>query len=107
MPDDPKPPQPPQVPAGQVQMQLHIDDAVAPGVYSNLAVVHHNETEFVLDFLYVLPQVPKALVRSRIITSPKHLKRLVAALNEDIQRYEAKFGRLEASGPTTPPMPMH
>ena len=109
MADDPKNPQNPQNPAGpqgqpQMQMQLHIEDAVAQGVYANMAVVHHNETEFVLDFLYVLPQVPKAVVRSRIITSPKHLKRLVSALQDNLTRYEAQFGRLEASGPTMPPM---
>ncbi len=99
MADDPKTPQ-----AHQHQMQLHIDDTIAQGIYSNMAMVHHNETEFVLDFMYVLPQVPKAVVRSRIITSPKHLKRLVAALQDNLVRYEAQFGRLEPSGPTMPPM---
>ncbi len=91
-------------PAPQVQMQLQIDDATANGIYANMALVHHNETEFVLDFLYVLPQVPKAVVRSRVITSPKHLKRLLTALQDNLNRYEAQFGRLEASGPIAPPM---
>jgi hypothetical protein len=106
MADDPKNPSSsnPQGAPAQQQMQLHIEDSVAQGVYANMAVVHHNETEFVLDFLYVLPQIPKAVVRSRVITSPKHLKRLVLALQDNLTRYEAQFGRLEASGPTLPPM---
>ena len=87
----------------QLQLQLHVDDATAQGVYANMAMVNHNETEFVLDFIYVQPQVPKAVVRSRVITSPKHLKRLVAALQENIARYEAQFGKVDVSGPALQP----
>ena len=89
----------------QFQLQLHVDDATAQGVYVNMAMVNHNETEFVMDFIYVQPQVPKAVVRSRVITSPKHLKRLVAAMQDNIARYEQQFGKIDVSGPA--PQPWH
>lgn len=89
--------------AQQLQLQLLVDDVTAQGVYANMAMVNHNETEFVLDFIYVQPQVPKAVVRSRVITSPKHLKRLVTALQENIARYEAQFGKIDVSGPAKQP----
>jgi hypothetical protein len=83
----------------QIQIQVQIDDQTAQGVYANMAMVNHNETEFVVDFIYVQPQVPKATVRSRVINSPKHIKRLLLALQENIAKYEAQFGRIEV-GPT-------
>ncbi|AEI64437.1 DUF3467 domain-containing protein [Corallococcus macrosporus] len=75
-----------------MQLQIQMDDDVANGQYVNMALVNHSDTEFTLDFIYVQPQQPKARVRSRIITNPKHMKRLVAAMQDNIQRYEAKFG---------------
>ena len=75
-----------------MQLQIQLDDDVANGQYVNMALVNHSDTEFTLDFIYVQPQQPKARVRSRIITNPKHMKRLVAAMQDNIQRYEAKFG---------------
>ncbi|MFP2964001.1 DUF3467 domain-containing protein [Myxococcus sp. 1LA] len=84
MADTPKPP--------DMQLQIQMDDDVANGQYVNMALVNHSDTEFTLDFIYVQPQQPKARVRSRIITNPKHMKRLVAAMLDNIQRYEAKFG---------------
>lgn len=84
MADTPKPP--------DMQLQIQMDDDVANGQYVNMALVNHSDTEFTLDFIYVQPQQPKARVRSRIITNPKHMKRLVAAMQDNIQRYEAKFG---------------
>jgi hypothetical protein len=78
----------------QIQIQIQIDDQVAQGIYANMAMVNHNETEFVLDFIYVQPQA-KAQVRSRIITSPKHLKRFLLALQDNVARYEAQFGKLD------------
>jgi hypothetical protein len=89
-----------------VQIQIQIDDATANGVYVNLAMVNHSETEFILDFIYVQPQAPKAQVRSRVISSPKHVKRLVAALQDNIAKYEAQFGKIDLSGPGFPP-PVH
>jgi len=75
-----------------VKMEIHLDEETAQGVYANLAVVNHTDAEFAIDFIFVQPQQPKAKVRSRIITSPRHLKRLIAALQENLQRYEEVHG---------------
>lgn len=81
----------------EVQLQIQLDDDVANGQYVNMALVNHTETEFTLDFIYVQPQQPKAKVRSRIITSPKHMKRLIMAMQDNLAKYEAKFGTIELS----------
>jgi hypothetical protein len=83
----------------QVQIQIHLDDDVAQGTYVNLAMVNHTETEFTIDVMYLQPQQPKAKVRSRLISSPKHTKRLMLALQENIRRYEERFGPIDLSGP--------
>jgi hypothetical protein len=75
-------------------LQIHLDDDIANGQYVNMALVNHTETEFTLDFIYVQPQQPKAKVRSRIITNPKHIKRLLLAMQENLAKYEAKFGAI-------------
>ncbi len=75
-----------------VQVQIEIDDATSQGVYSNLALLAHNDTEFVIDFVYIQPQAPKAKVRARVLSSPIHAKRLLNALQDNIRRYEEKFG---------------
>lgn len=82
-------------PQQPVQVQIEIDDATAQGLYTNLALLSHTETEFVLDFIYIQPQAPKAKVRARVLSSPAHTKRLLAALQENIQRYEEKFGPIK------------
>ncbi|HWV37185.1 MAG TPA: DUF3467 domain-containing protein [Vulgatibacter sp.] len=87
------------------QLQIQIDDDVAQGVYANLATVTHNPTEFVLDFIYVQPQQPRAKVRARVITSPQHIKRLLGALQENVARFEARFGPIKAEG--GPESPVH
>lgn len=78
-----------------VNLQIQIDEDVSQGAYVNLAIVNHNETEFVLDFIFVQPQQPRAKVRARIISSPKHTKRLLQALQENISRYEKRFGIID------------
>jgi hypothetical protein len=83
----------------QVQIQIQLDEAVAQGMYVNLALVNHTETEFTVDFLYLQPQQPKAKVRARVISSPKHTKRLLAALQENVRRYEERFGPIDVTGP--------
>lgn len=83
----------------KVNLQIQLDDDVAQGSYVNLALVNHNETEFTLDFIYVQPQQPKAKVRARIISSPKHTKRLLEALRDNISKYEQRFGVIDTSGP--------
>lgn len=78
-----------------LELQIDIDDNIAQGVYCNFVVVNHSDTEFVIDFIYLQPMQPKAKVRSRIITSPKHAKELVNVLSENIKRYESAYGSIE------------
>ena len=97
----------PETPAApQVQIQLQIDEAVAQGMYVNMAMLNHNETEFVIDFIYVQPQQPKAVVRARVINSPKHMKRLLHSLPDNVAKYEAQFGKINISGPIPHPLGM-
>ncbi|MFQ5598860.1 MAG: DUF3467 domain-containing protein [Nitrospiria bacterium] len=80
-----------------VQVKIEIDDETAQGAYSNLALLSHTDTEFVIDFVYIQPQAPKAKVRARIVTSPAHTKRLLAALQDNIRRFEEKFGVIKTA----------
>ena len=73
-------------------INIELSEAVADGVYSNLAIITHNPTEFVVDFVQIIPNVPKAKVKSRVILSPHHAKRLLRALTDNVGRYEAQFG---------------
>jgi hypothetical protein len=94
MSDTPKP--------AEVQLQIQLDDEMANGRYINMALVNHTETEFTLDFIYVQPQQPRAKVLSRVITNPKHMKRLLLAIQENVTKYEAKFGTIIAADPGAP-----
>jgi len=76
----------------QMQLQVEMDDATAQGVYANLIGIMNNDTEFIMDFLFLQPGQPKAKVRSRIISSPVHAKRMLVALSENIRKYEERFG---------------
>lgn len=76
-------------------IDIEINDQVAEGIYSNLAVINHSPTEFVVDFVQMMPGVPKAKVKSRIVLTPQHAKRLVNALAENVRRYEAQFGEVK------------
>ncbi len=80
---------------GEIRLEIQIDEDQAQGVYANLAVVNHTDTEFVLDFIFVQPQAPRAKVRSRVVTSPKHFKRLLHAWQENLRIYEERFGPVE------------
>lgn len=77
------------------QIQIEIDDVTAQGVYSNLAIITHSPDEFILDFIFIQPQIPKAKVRTRVITSPQHVKRFFYALQDNIKKYEEKFGEIK------------
>lgn len=84
----------------QQQISIQIDPQSAPGVYSNLMMISHRKEEFVLDFLFVQPQrgadgQTVANLRSRIITSPEHMKRILKAIQDNISRYERSFGVIE------------
>ena len=76
-------------------IQIQIDPLTANGVFVNLAMVNHTETEFTLDLAYVQPQAPQATVRARAITTPKHMKRLLLAIQDNLARYEARFGTID------------
>jgi hypothetical protein len=89
----------PTAPPAPIQIQLELDPVTANGVFVNSALVNHTETEFTLDLIYVQPAPPgppgaalKGTVRARAITTPKHLKRLVLALQDNLSKYEARFG---------------
>jgi hypothetical protein len=82
------------------QVQVEVDEATAQGMYSNMAIVAHTETEFVFDFVFIQPQAPKAKVRARIVTSPSHAKRFLSALQDNLRRYEEKCGQIKISGET-------
>jgi hypothetical protein len=86
----------------ETALQIQIDESVAHGLYANMALVNHTDAEFTLDFIYVQPQQPKAAVRARIITSPRHMKRLLAAMTDNLQKYEARFGVVETSSSDLP-----
>lgn len=77
------------------KMDVELKPEIAPGVYSNLQIVQHSISEFVVDFLQVMPGVPKAEVRSRVLLAPIHAKKLLYALQENISRYEKNFGPIE------------
>ena len=83
----------------QPQIQIQIPPEVQNGAYSNLTFVSHTETEFVFDFVYVLPHEPRGVVRSRVIASPKQAKRMLAALQDNVSRYEQRYGPIDSSQP--------
>ena len=90
-------------------LQLELPQDVAQGQYANFAIITHSSSDFILDFARVLPGLPKAQVKSRVILAPEHAKRLLAALQENIMRNEPEFGaiRIPNQGPrTATPFPM-
>jgi hypothetical protein len=88
------------------QLQVDIDDATARGIYANLALITHSETEFILDFIFLQPHSPKAKVLTRLVSSPVHAKRLLWALKDNIEKFEARFGAISAGqDPEASPTP--
>ena len=77
------------------QLNIEISEEVAEGSYANLAIITHSHAEFVIDFVNVMPGTPKSKVKSRIILTPQHAKRLMRALTENIQKYEAVNGNIK------------
>lgn len=96
--DEKKIPQP-----GEINIEL--DEQVGQGIYSNLAIISHSNSEFVIDFVRLMPAMPKAKVQSRIILTPEHAKRLLMALKENIQKFESQFGVIRIVD--APPIPMN
>jgi S1-C subfamily serine protease len=77
------------------QVNIELPEELAQGVYSNLAIVNHSPTEFVVDFISMMPGMPKAKVKSRVVLTPQHAKRLIAALSENLKKYESNFGEIK------------
>lgn len=95
-------------PKKQNQINIELPEELADGVYANLAIISHSHSEFVLDFIRMLPNVPKAKVKSRLIVTPEHAKRFLGALADNVKKYEAQHGTIEVkkggSGNNFPPM---
>jgi len=85
------------------QLKIELSPEVAEGTYANLAIITHSSAEVVLDFIRVLPGVPKANVKSRIILAPEHAKRLLFALQDNVAKYEKAFGPINVPGATPQP----
>ena len=77
------------------QLNIELTEEIADGIYSNLAIITHSNAEFVIDFVKVLPNVPKAKVKSRILLTPQHAKRLLAALADNVSKYEQVHGAIK------------
>jgi hypothetical protein len=84
----------PKAPQGN-QINIELTEDVAEGTYSNLAIISHSNSEFVVDFVRIVPGVPKAKVKSRIILTPQHAKRLLNALGDNIAKFEAQYGDIK------------
>ncbi len=90
------------------QINIEVSEEVAEGVYSNLAIISHSPSEFVVDFVRIMPNTPKAKVKSRVILTPEHAKRLLFALQDNIAKYERQHGQIRKSdNQFTPPIPMN
>ena len=89
------PSDPPKPPPGSPQIQVDLDEQTAQGLYANLVLINHTDAEFILDFAFLQPTTPQARVRARILSSPRHTKRLLKALETNSQRYEERFGKIE------------
>lgn len=76
-------------------MNIELPEEVAEGIYSNLAIISHSHSEFVLDYIRMMPNLPKAKVKARIILTPQHAKRLLRALADNVKKFEAQFGKIE------------
>lgn len=88
------------------QINIELGEKEAEGIYSNLAIISHSPAEFVIDFTRLLPGVPKARVHARIVMTPQHAKLLLAALSENIARYEQQYGEIIVAEPNMmPPSP--
>jgi hypothetical protein len=88
----------------QNQLNIELSEEIAEGIYSNLAIITHSSSEFVIDFIKVMPGVPKAKVKSRIVLTPQHAKRLLHALKDNISKFEQTNGDIELGSETNIPM---
>lgn len=89
----------------QGQINIELDEKIAEGTYSNLAIINHSVSEFVVDFVSIMPGTPKSKVKSRIILTPQHAKRLLNALGENVKRFENAHGEIKDY--EQPPIPLN
>lgn len=87
------------------QLNIELPEEIAEGVYANLALINHSPSEFVLDFIRMMPNVPQAKVKSRVILTPQHAKRLLNALADNVRKFEENFGPIK--DPKQPTLPMN
>lgn len=90
----------------QNQINIELEEEIAQGKYANLAIITHSSSEFVVDFVRVMPGVPKAKVNARIILTPEHAKRLMLALQDNIKKFESMHGAIKNVDMGGPVMPM-
>ncbi|MCR5888560.1 DUF3467 domain-containing protein [Hymenobacter sp. J193] len=95
----------PNIPQDPNAINIELSEAIAEGEYANLAMIAHSSSEFVIDFIRLMPGLPKAKVKSRVILTPEHAKRLLSALQENIERFEQTFGPVKVQN-DTPSYPM-
>lgn len=88
------------------KLNIELPEETAQGTYSNLAIITHSPSEFVLDFIRVMPGMPKAKVKSRVIVTPQHAKRLMKALQDNIRKFESQHGPISDIGSPEHMMPM-
>ncbi|MBS1651712.1 MAG: DUF3467 domain-containing protein [Bacteroidetes bacterium] len=79
----------------QPHLDIELSEEIAEGVYSNLAVITHSQSEFIIDFIKIMPGVPKARVKSRVLLTPQHAKRLLKALAENVNKFEQLNGKIK------------
>lgn len=91
----------------QNRIEIELKEDVAQGTYSNLAIISHSPSEFIIDFARIIPGVPKAQVKSRIIMTPDRAKALLEALQDNIAKYESSFGKIKSSHQTGSPIPIN
>lgn len=89
------------------QINIELPEETAEGTYSNLTIVTHSPSEFILDFIQLMPGVPKGKVKSRIVMTPDNAKKLMKAMTENIQKYESTHGTIKEVGPQGTPIPMN
>lgn len=89
----------------QNEINIELSEEVAEGTYSNLAIITHSNAEFIIDFIRMMPQMPKAKVKSRVVLTPQHAKRLLLALKDNVSKFEAQFGPIKDT--ETPSIPMN
>jgi hypothetical protein len=88
----------------QHQLNIELTEEMAEGTYSNLAIITHSNSEFVIDFVKVMPGIPKAKVKSRIVLTPQHVKRLLTALADNIAKFESVHGTIKQTEGMAIPM---